>query len=136
MSVPNIAALTYIYGSTAYISPGTSATTSWTYSTGTSGTTTLTGLTPATNYVNKIETIIASNYTSSAVTVTLAISDNATYASGTAHYIAYQISVPPNASLVINDKTTPIYVTENQSLGVIAGTASALSVVACLETIG
>ena len=46
MANPNIAALTSIYGNTAYVVPSTTgATTSWTYN----GSTSLTGLTPATN---------------------------------------------------------------------------------------
>lgn len=136
MAVPNIANLTYIYGSTAYVNATTFANTAWTYSSGTSGTTALTGLTPATNYVNKIESLVASNYSANATTVTVQISDNTTFASGVAHNLAYQISVPANASLVISDKTTPFYITENQSLGVTSSASSAISVIACLETIG
>lgn len=132
MANPNIAALTSIYGNTAYIIPAvTTAVATWTYN----GTTALTGLTPAVGTVNKITGIVVSNVTASAANISVAISNNATYASGTAYYLAYQISVPANATLIIVDKTTDLYVTENQSVGVIAGTSSALHITATIEVI-
>jgi hypothetical protein len=50
-------------------------------------------------------------------------------------YFAYQISVPANASLIVVDKTTSFYVTENQSVGVTSGTGSALTYTATFEAI-
>lgn len=133
MANPNIAALTTIKGNTAYVVPsGTSATTSWTYD----GTTALTGLTPAAGTVNKITGLIVSNTTASAVAATVGVANNATYGSATViGYIAYQISVPANASLIVVDKTTDLYVTENQSIGVVSGTGSALTFTAVFEAI-
>jgi hypothetical protein len=132
MANPNIVGVTSIYGNTAYVTPsGTSATTSWTYN----GTTSLTGLTPAANTVNRVTGIVVSNSTASAVNATVAISNNATFGSGTAYNIAYQISVPANASLIVTDKTTSFYVTENQSVGVTSSTGSALTFVATFEAI-
>ena len=132
MANPNIVAVTSIYGNTAYVLPsGTSATTSWTYN----GTTSLTGLTPASGTVNRVTSIVVANVTSSAATATVAIANNATFGSGTAYTIAYQISIPANASLVVTDKTTSFYVTENQSVGVTSGTASALVYTATFEAI-
>ena len=132
MANPNIVAVTSIYGNVAYVTPSTtSATTSWTYN----GTTSLTGLTPAAGTVNRITGIIATNLTASAANCTVKIANNATFSSGTAYSIAYQISVPPNSSLVITDKTTAFYITENQSIGVTSGTASALTYVATFEAI-
>jgi hypothetical protein len=84
-------------------------------------------MTPASLTVNKIDSIIATNTSSSAVTASVAISNNATFASGTVYYVAYQISVPPNASLVIVDKTSPLYITDSQSLAVYSGTANNLT---------
>ena len=132
MANPNIVNVTSIYGNTAYVTPSTTGvTTSWTYN----GTTSLTGLTPAVNTVNRVTSIVVSNTTSSAATATVAISNNATFGSGTAYNIAYQISVPPNSSLVVTDKTTSFYVTENQSVGVTSGTGSALTYTATFEAI-
>jgi hypothetical protein len=133
MANPNIVNVTVIKGNTAYVIPSTtSATTSWTYD----GTTTLTGLTPASGSVNKIDSIVVSNTTASAANCTVAIANNATFGSGTViAYLAYQISVPANASVIVTDKTTSFYVTESQSVGVTSGTASALTYTASFEAI-
>ncbi len=133
MANPNIAALTSIYGNTAYVVPSTTgATTSWTYN----GSTTLTGLTPASGTVNKITGLIVSNTTASAAYATVGVGNNTTFGSATViGYLAYQISVPANASLIIVDKTTDLYITENQSVGVTSGTASALTYTAIFEAI-
>lgn len=132
MANPNIVNVTSIYGNVAYVLPsGTSATTSWTYN----GSTALTGLTPASGTVNRVTGIVVSNTTASAANCTVAVSNNATYGSGTPYYIVYQVSVPANASLIVTDKTTSFYVTENQSVGVISGTASALTYTATFEAI-
>jgi hypothetical protein len=133
MANPNIAALTSIYGNTAYVVPSTtSATTSWTYD----GTTSDTGLTPSAGTVHKITGLIVSNTTASAAYATVGVGNNATFGSATViGYLAYQISVPANASLIIVDKTTDLYITENQSLGVTSGTASALTYTCILEAI-
>jgi hypothetical protein len=103
----------------------------WTYN----GTTSLTGLTPASGTVNRVTSIVVSNVTGSAATTTVAIANNATYGSGTPYYIAYQISVPANASVIVTDKTSSFYVTESQSVGVISGTSSALVYTATFEAI-
>ena len=132
MANPNIVNVTSIYGNSAYVIPATtSVSVAWTYN----GSTALTGLTPAASTVNRVTSIVVSNVTSSAATCTVAIANNATYGSGTPYYIAYQVSVPPNASVVVTDKTTSFYVTENQSVGVISGTASALNYTATFEAI-
>lgn len=132
MANPNIVNVTSIYGNTAYVAPSTtSATTSWTHN----GTTSLTGLTPAVNTVNRVTSIVVSNVTASAALASVAIANNATYGSGTPFYVAYQITVPANSTLIITDKTTSFYVTENQSVGVITGTSNALNFVATFEAI-
>lgn len=133
MANPNIVNVTTINGNTAYVIPsGTTATTSWTYN----GTTSLTGLTPASNTVNRVTSIVVSNTTSTAANATVAIGNNATFGSATVvSYFAYQISVPPNSSLVVVDKTNSFYVTENQSVGVTSGTGSALTYTATFEAI-
>jgi hypothetical protein len=140
MANPNIVNVTSIYGNTAYIVPATSVTTpsaangvvSWTYN----GTTALTGLTPAVGSVNKIDSIVVTNTSASAVSATVAIGNNPTFASATVlGYIAYKISVPANASLMVTDKTTTFYVTENQSVAVFSSSASNLTFVAAFEVI-
>jgi hypothetical protein len=132
MANPNIVNVTSIYGNTAYVIPSTTAATAtWTHN----GTTAMTGLTPAVGSVNRVTQITVSNVTGSTASTSIAISNNATYASGTPYYFAYQINVPANSSLTIIDKTTSFYVTENQSVGVVSGTASALQYTATFEVI-
>jgi hypothetical protein len=132
MANPNIVNVTSIYGNTAYVIPAsTSVSVAWTYN----GTTSLTGLTPASGTVNRVTSIVVSNVTGSAANTTVAVANNATYGSGTPYYIAYQISVPPNASVIVTDKTSSFYVTESQSVGVISGTSSALNYTATFEAI-
>ena len=135
MATPNIVNVTSIFGGTAYlVTNATTANTSWTHN----GTTALTGLTPASGSVNKIENIVITNTQSSAITVSVSVGNNATYGSATViAHLAYNISVPPNASLVVTDKSTSFYLMENQSVAVTAGvtTAGALTAIASFETI-
>lgn len=122
MANPNIVNVTSIYGNTSYLIPSNTSATTWT------------ALTPASGTVNKIDNIVAANVTSSAATVTVSI-NSATGGGGTAYRIAYQISVPPNASLIIADKTTAFYVGEGQSVVVTLGTGSAIELTASYEAI-
>jgi len=122
MANPNILGATTIYGNTTYLIPGTTGATAWT------------ALTPSANTVHKVENITVSNVTANAVPITLSI-NSSTGGAGTAYRIAYQISVPSNATLVVTDKTTSFYVTETQSVVATVGTASALELVASYEAI-
>lgn len=122
MANPNIVNVASIYGNTSYLIPSTTSATAWT------------ALTPSTNVVNKVNSIVASNVTGSAVAVTVSI-NSATGGGGTAYRLAYQISVPANASLIIVDKTTPVYVGESQSIVVTVGTSSAIELTASYEAI-
>lgn len=132
MANPNIVNVTSIFGNVAYVTPSTTGvTTSWTYD----GTTADTGLNPAVNSVHRVTSIVVANTTASAVNATVAISNNATFGSGTAFPIASAISVPANATLIVTDKTTSFYLTENQSLGVTSATGNALTFTATFEII-
>ena len=122
MANPNIVNVTSIYGDTSYLIPSTTGATTWT------------ALTPASGTVNKVNNIVASNVTGSAVAVTVSV-NSATGGGGTAYRIAYQISVPANASLIIVDKTTAIYVGESQSVVVTVGTSNAIELTASYEAL-
>jgi hypothetical protein len=122
MANPNIVNVTSIFGNTSYLIPANTSANTWT------------ALTPAVNTVNKLNNIVASNVTGSAATVTVSI-NSATGGGGTAYRIAFQISVPANASLIIVDKTTAIYVGEAQSIVVTVGTANAIELTASYEAI-
>jgi hypothetical protein len=133
MANPNLINVTDIRGNTAYVLPSvtTAGQTNWTHN----GTTALTGLTPAANSVNKINSIVVTNLTGSNASLYVSIANNATWGSGTAYYIAYNITVPPTSSIIVTDRTNYFYVTENQSVAVQTSVVSALSFVASFEVI-
>ena len=54
---------------------------------------------------------------------------------GTAYQIVSTISVPADATLIVLDKTTALYLKEDESIGATAGTASDLVVTASWEEI-
>ena len=92
------------------------------------------GLTPATGTVNKIGSIVATNATGTAATITVSI-NSAINGGGTPYRLAYQTTVPANASLIIVDKSTAIYVGEAQSIVVTSGTTNAIEMTATYEAI-
>ena len=136
MANPNMANSVFIYGSTAYVTPVSTATnTQWQYASTSSGSATLTGLTPAAGSINRIGSIVATNITPNTTNVTVAVSGTAPYTAAAAWFLANQVSIPPNSSLIVTDKSVPVYVTEYQSLGVTTGVANSVSFVVNLETI-
>jgi hypothetical protein len=89
----------------------------------------------ASNKVFKINSLIVSNVdgTNAAdITVSLFSEDNI---GGTATQIVSTVSVPADASLVVIDKNTSIYLEEDKSIGATAGSASDLKVVVSYEEI-
>jgi hypothetical protein len=85
--------------------------------------------------VFKIDSLIVSNIdTVNAFNITIN-HYSAAALSGTATPIASTISVPANASLIVIDKTTMIYLEENMSIGATAGTANKLKVICSYEDI-
>ena len=89
----------------------------------------------ASNKVFKIESLIISNVdgTNAAdITISLYSEDNI---GGTATEIVSTVSVPADASLVVIDRNTSIYLEEDKSIGATAGSASDLKVVVSYEEI-
>jgi hypothetical protein len=122
MANPNIVNVTTIYGKTTYLTPG--------------GTTALVLLPNAASSgkVLKINQIVAANVNGSAAvdtTVSLysngAVAQGSAPAGGTAYPIVSTISVPADASLIVTDKTTAIYLEEGTSISVTSGTASGIT---------
>jgi hypothetical protein len=122
MAAPNILALNTATGKTTYLTP--------------SGTTAVVLLQNAasSNKVLKINQIVAANVNgTNAVDCTVSIYSNGGVAQGsapsggTAFPIASTISVPADASLIVVDKTTAIYLEENASITVTSGTASGIT---------
>jgi hypothetical protein len=123
MAAPNIVNVTTITGKSAVVSlTGTSAT--------------LIVENPASsNKVFKINSLVVSNVdgTNAAdITVSFFSEDNI---GGTATEIVSTVSVPADASLVVIDKNTSIYLEEDRSLGATAGAANDLKVIVSYEEI-
>ena len=122
MAAPNIVNVTTIFGKTTYLTPsGTSAVVLLPNATGS-------------NKVLKINQIVAANVNgTSAVDTTVSIYTNGSVAQGsapsggTAFPVVSTVSVPADASLIVVDKTTAIYLMENQSIVVTSGTASGIT---------
>jgi hypothetical protein len=92
--------------------------------------------------VFKIDQVMVANLTSSAATATLQYYSNGAVAQGSApsggsvvSSLAYQISVPPNSSVILSDKTTAFYLVDGNSITVTSGTGSALSYTVSYELI-
>lgn len=122
MAAPNIVNVTTIFGKTTYNTP--------------SGTTAVSLLSnaAASGKVLKVNQIVVANNTSSAIAATVALNSNAS-GSGTSYPVATAISVPGNASLIVVDKTTAIYLEEDRSILVTSGSASNLTFSASYEEI-
>jgi hypothetical protein len=89
----------------------------------------------ASNKVLKINSLVVSNVdgTNAAdITISLYSEDNI---GGTATQIVSTVSVPADASLVVIDKNTSIYLEEDKSIGATAGAANDLKVVVSYEEI-
>lgn len=122
MANPNIAALTTLTGNTTYLTP--SATTA----------VVLLANAASSNQVFRINQIVAANVNgTNAVDTTVSVYTNGGVAQGsapsggTAFPIASTISVPADASLIVVDKTTAIYLQEGTSITVTSGTASGIT---------
>jgi hypothetical protein len=122
MANPNIVNVTSILGTTTYFTP-----------TGTTAVILLANA-AASGTVYKINNIIAANVNgTSAVDTTVSIYTNGAVAQGsapaggTAFPIVSTVSVPADASLIVADKTTGIYLMEGTSISVTSGTASGIT---------
>jgi hypothetical protein len=130
MANPNLFAATSALGTTTYLTP--------------SGTTAVV-LVPnaaASNTVFKINQIVAANVNgSAAVDATVSIYTNGAVAQGsapsggTAFPIVSTVSVPADASLIVVDKTTAVYLMEGTSIVVTSGTASGITYSVSYEVI-
>lgn len=130
MANPNIVNVTTINGGTTFYTP-----------TGTTAVVLLPNVSSS-GQVIKINSILATNIngvTSVNATVSIytngAVTQGSLPAGGTGYPIASTIAVPASASLVLLDKTTPLYLLENTSITVQSGTASGITFVISYETI-
>jgi hypothetical protein len=122
MANPNIVNVTSILGTTTYYTPSGTAAVVLLPNAASSGT------------VFKINQIVAANVDgTNAVNATVSLYTNGAVAQGsapsggTAYPIISTVSVPANASLIVVDKTTAIYLMEGTSITVTSGTASKIT---------
>jgi len=123
MSAPNIVNVTTITGKSAVVNLTTTSATL------------VVENAAASNKVFKINSLVVSNVdgTNAAdITISLYSEDNI---GGTATQIVSTVSVPADASLIVIDKNTSIYLEEDRSIGATAGAANDLKVVVSYEEI-
>jgi hypothetical protein len=123
MAAPNIVNVTTITGKSAVVDLTTTSATAVVSNAAASG------------KVFKINSLVVSNVdgTNAAdITISYYSEDDI---GGTATEIVSTISVPADASLVVIDKNTSIYLEEDRSIGATAGTASDLKVLVSYEEI-
>ena len=130
MANPNLLAATTASGTTTYLTP--SATTA----------VVLVPNAASSGQVFKINQIVAANVNgTSAVDTTVSIYTNGAVAQGsapsggTAYPIASTVSIPADASLIVVDKTSAIYLMEGSSITVTSGTASGITYTISYEVI-
>ena len=131
MANPNLFAATTASGTTTFLTPSATTAVILAANTSTSG------------QVFKINQIVAANVNGSAAvdtTVSIYVGSSVTTqgsapASGTAYPIVSTVSVPADASLIVVDKTTAIYLMENQLISVTSGTSSGITYTISYEVI-
>ena len=123
MSAPNIVNVTTITGKSAVVDLTTT------------NATLVVENTAASNKVFKINSLVVSNVDgTNAADITIALYSEDDIG-GTATEIVSTVSVPADASLIVIDKNTSIYLEEDRSIGATAGSASDLKVVVSYEEI-
>ena len=123
MANPNIVAVTSILGNTTFVTPANTTANVLLSNAASSGD------------VLKINQIVAANVNgTSAVDTTVAV-NNAAAGAGTSFPVVSTVSVPADASIIVTDKTTAIYLMENQSIVVTSGTSSGISYTISYEAI-
>jgi hypothetical protein len=123
MANPNIVTVTAIRGENASVSLTTTGATSIVSNAASSG------------KVLKINAILVSNVDGTNAADITINKYSAAALGGSAFAIASTISVPADATLIVIDKTTSIYLKEDESIGAIAGTANDLVVTCSWEDI-
>lgn len=118
MANPNIVNVTAIYGKTAGLAVTTSAAA-------------IVSNAASSGKILKVNSLTVANINTAAATVNVDVYKNQT----TAYRIAYTVTVPANATLVIISRETPIYLEENDSIRLTASINSYLEGVVSYEDI-
>lgn len=123
MAAPNLLSPTTITGKTAYVSLSTTNATSIISNAASSG------------KVFKVNSLVVANVdgtNAASITISLYSQDDI---GGTPYKIANTITVPADASLVVIDKTSTLYLEEDKSLGAVASAANDLEIICSYEEI-
>lgn len=123
MAAPNIVNVSTITGKTGYLALSTTSATSLVSNAASSG---------KVFKINMIQVANVDGTNACDVTVDL---HSAAAAGGTAYSLISTASVAPDSSLVVLDKNTAIYLEEDKSISVTAGTAGDLEVIVSYEEI-
>jgi len=123
MAAPNIVNVTTIYGKTTYITPANTTANVLLANASGSG------------KVFKINQITVANVDgTNAVDCTVALNTTAD-GGGTSYPLVSTVSVPADATLIVTDKSTALYLEEDKSIVVTSGTASKLTYTISYEEI-
>lgn len=123
MAAPNIVGVSTITGKTAYVALSTTSATQLVSNAASSG------------KVFKINMIQVTNVDGTNACDISIDFHNQDDIAGTGYGLASTISVPADASLVVLDKNTAIYLEEDRSISATAGTANDLEVIVSYEEI-
>lgn len=115
MAAPNIVNVATITAKTAYATPSNTSANVLLANAASSG------------KVFKVNMIIAANVDgTSAYDATVSV-NTAAAGSGTSYPLASTVSIPPDASLIVSDKSTSFYLEEDKSIVVTSSTASKIA---------
>jgi len=123
MTAPNIVDVGTITGKTTYAALSTTSATTVLNNAASSG------------KVFKVNSLVVANVdgaTAADITITVNSADDG---AGTAYALAKTISVPADASLIVIDKSTAVYLEEDRSIVATAGSANDLEIVISYEEI-
>jgi len=115
MAAPNIVAVATITAKTTYATPSNTSANVLLANAASSG------------KVFKVNMVIAANVDGTSAYDTTVAVNTAAAGSGTSYPLASTVSVPPDASLIVSDKSTAFYLEEDKSIVVTSSTASKIA---------
>ena len=115
MAAPNIVAVATITAKTTYLTPANATSNVLLANAASSG------------KVFKVNMVIAANVDGTTAYDTTVAVNTAAAGSGTSYPLASTVSVPPDASLIVSDKSTALYLEEDKSVVVTSSTASKIA---------
>jgi hypothetical protein len=115
MAAPNIVAVATITAKTTYLTPANATSNVLLANAASSG------------KVFKVNMVIAANVDGTGAYDTTVAVNTAAAGSGTSYPLASTVSVPPDASLIVSDKSTAFYLEEDKSVVVTSSTASKIA---------